>query len=228
MISINNTIFFSTDNFSVTNTFISLANLDLGITTCFYNGMDNYAKMWLQLVFPTYSILIAIFLMIISHHCISVQRITVRKALPVLATLFLLSYTKVLLIVSNTLFFYTTITHLPSDHVTIAWSVDTNVPLFGVKFIILFITCCVLFIVLVSFNMLLIFARQLSRFKRINYFKPLLDAYQGPYKNAFYFWTGLQLLVRAILFGLSVVERNTNLLISSILFALDHKVRVRV
>ena len=28
----------------------------MGIQTCFYNGMDDYAKMWLQLAFPFYLI----------------------------------------------------------------------------------------------------------------------------------------------------------------------------
>ena len=123
-----------------------------------------------------------------------------------------------LLTVSKTLFLYSTITHLPSNHTSVVWSVDANVPLLETKFIILFITCAILFIILIPFNVLLIFARQLSRFKHINYFKPLLDAYQGPYKIRFYFWTGLQLLLRAILFGISALDRNTNLIISVILF----------
>ena len=86
-------------------TFISLANLDLGIPTCFYNGMDDYAKM-LQLAFPAYLILIATLLIIASHHSTKVQRITARRALPVLATLFLLSYTKILRTLSSVLFHY--------------------------------------------------------------------------------------------------------------------------
>ena len=210
-----------TDNNTITtHTFISLANLDLGITTCFYNGMDNYAKMWLQLMFPAYLILIAAVFIIASRHSAKIQQITACKALPVLATLFLLSYTKVLLAVSRTLFFYSTITHLPSNHTTVLWSIDAMVPLFGLRFIILFIACFILFIVLIPFNILLVFTRQLSRFRRINYFKPLLDAYQGPYKNRFYFWTGLQLLLRAIIFGLSALERNVNLFIGNILFGI--------
>ena len=52
IISINTSIFFPINN-TATHIFISLANLDLGITTCFYRGgMDNYAKIWLQLMFP--------------------------------------------------------------------------------------------------------------------------------------------------------------------------------
>ena len=56
IISINTPVFFTELNhFAPFYTFISLANLDFGIQTCFYNGMDDYAKMWLQLAFPSTS-----------------------------------------------------------------------------------------------------------------------------------------------------------------------------
>ena len=115
-----------------TYTFISLANLDLGIQTCFYNGMDDHAKMWLQLAFPFYLIFIATLIMITSRYSTIIQRLTARRALPVLATIFLLSYIKILCIVSSVLFSYSTITHLPSKRTTIVCSLDANVSLFGV------------------------------------------------------------------------------------------------
>ena len=34
--------------------FIAWLNLNLGIETCFYDGMDMYAKTWLELLFPLY------------------------------------------------------------------------------------------------------------------------------------------------------------------------------
>ena len=171
----------------------------LGITTCFYNGMDNYVcKNMAATNVSAYLILIATSLIIGSRYSGRIQRLTARRALPVLATLFLLSYTKVLLIVSSVLFFYSTTTQLPSNKATVLWLVDPNVPLFGAKFTILFAVCLILFLVLISFNMVLIFTKTLGRFKIINYFKSLLDAYQGPYKIKFYYWTGLKLLLRAI------------------------------
>ena len=219
IISINTSIIFPINN-TVIHTFISLANLDLGITTCFYNGMDNYAKLWLQLAFPTYLILIATSLIIASRYYNRIQRLTARRALPVLATLFLLSYTKVLLLVSSVLFFYSTTTDLPSNEPTLVWLVDPSAPLFGIKFTILFTVCLILFLILISFNMVLIFTRKFSQFKRINYFKPVLDAYQGPYyKIKFYYWTGLQLLIRAIFFGLSALDNGLNFMLSIILLA---------
>ena len=220
IISINTPVFFTELNhFTPFYTFISLANLDLGIQTCFYNGMDDYAKMWLQLAFPLYLIFIATLIIITSRYSTTIQRLTARRALPVLATLFLLSYTKILRIVSSVLFFYSTITHLPSKHTTLVWSVDANVPLFGVRFTILFIVCLILFLILVPFNVILLFTRTLSRFRFINKFKPLLDAYQGPYKIKFYYWTGLQLLMRAVFLGISSLDRNINIVISILLLS---------
>ena len=219
IISINTPILFpNVNHFTPAYTFISLANLDLGIQTCFYNGMDDYAKMWLQLAFPFYLIFIATLIIITSRYSTTIQRLTARRALPVLATLFLLSYTKILRIVSSVLFFYSTIIHLPSKHTTLMWSVDANVPLFGVRFTILFIVCLILFLILVPFNVILLFTRTLLRFRFINRFKPILDAYQGPYKDKFYYWTGLQLVVRAVLLAISSLDRNSNLTISIIIF----------
>ena len=130
IISINDHVFFTDTKhiFTPVYTFISLANLDLGIQTCFYNGMDDYAKMWLQLAFPFYLIFIATLLIITSRYSITVQRITARRVLPVLATLFLLPYTKILRTVSSVLFSYSTIIHLPSKYTTLVWSADANVP----------------------------------------------------------------------------------------------------
>ena len=195
IISINNHVFFPQYHQDLMITFwyayISLANLDLGIPTCFYNGMDDYAKMWLQLVFPAYLILIATLLIIASRHSTKVQRITARRALPVLATLFLLSYTKILRTVSSVLFYYSTITHLPSGHTTLVWAVDANIPLFGLKYTTLFVVCLILFIILLPFNAILCFTKTAMRLQLVNHFKPLIDAYQGPHKYKYYYWTGL-------------------------------------
>ena len=184
IISINSFVIFS-DLLTPAYIFISLANLDFGFQTCFYNGMDDYAKMWLQLAFPFYLIFIATFLIITSRYSTTIQRLTARRALPVLATLFLLSYTKILLTVSSVLFHYSSIIQLPSKSTILVWSIDANIPLLGVKFVTLFIVCCMIALILLPFSVILLCTRTLSRFKFIIKFKPLLDAYQGPYKIKF-------------------------------------------
>ena len=86
IVSINDPVFLVNDNvFKPLKVFISFINLDLGIETCYYNGMDSYAKIWLQLFFPLYLILIATFIIIASRYSYRIQRLT--RSLPVLATL---------------------------------------------------------------------------------------------------------------------------------------------
>ena len=211
IVSINITIFIPICHDSFACITLSLFNLDLGIKSCFYDGMDDYAKTWLQLMFPVYLIFIALILIMGSRHSKLVQRLTARRGLPVLATLFLLSYTKVLLTVCHAIFFYSKITFLPTKQSTLVWSVETNIQLFGLKFSILFATCLLLFLILIPFNILLLFTRPLMRLNFINAFKPLLDAYFGPYKDKFYYWTGLQLLLRAIFLVLSTFDNDVNL-----------------
>ena len=188
-----------------------MLNLDLGIEMCFYDGMDDYYKTLLKLSFPFYLIIIAICLIVGSCYSTKVQRLTAKRALPVLATLFLLSYTKILLTVCQVLFYYSFILHIPHNSVIVKWMVDVNVPPFGLKFLVAFFPCVIIFVILLFFNFLLLFARKLSCFKIINTFKPLLDAYFGPYKDKFYYWIGLQLLIREIIFGISALNDKYHL-----------------
>jgi len=219
IININISLFYPTCH-PGTCTIISLLNLDLGITTCFYIGMTDYTKTWLQLVFPSYLMLIAILLIIASRYSSTVQRMTAHRALPVLATLFLLSYTKILRFSCTVLFQYYKVTHLPSNRNEILWSVDTTVNLFGLEFWLMFVVSFCLFLFLIPFNVILLFMRLLARFKIVNTFKPFLDTYTGPYKNHCFYWTGLLLLARVAVFGLTAISEYVSLLAISNLLAI--------
>ena len=47
-----------------------------------------------------------------------------------------------------------------------------------------------------------------------------MNAYQRPYKDKFYYWTGLQLLVRVVFFGISTLDKNINFTVSIVLFGI--------
>lgn len=49
--------------------------------------------------------------------------------------------------------------------------------------------------------------------------KPLIDAYHGPFKDNFFYWTGVQLLIRVTVFGLSVLDNTISFLSITVLFA---------
>ena len=42
------------NTFKVLTIFIAWMNLDLGVETCFYDGLTAYAETWLQFAFPIY------------------------------------------------------------------------------------------------------------------------------------------------------------------------------
>ena len=175
--------------------------------------------MWLQLAFPFYLIFIAISLIIACRYSTTIQRLTARKALPVLATLFLLSYTKILSTVSYALFSYSTITHLPSEHTKVVWAIDANIALSDGRFISLMIICLCILLIQLVLTIVLLFTR-LQYLKFITKFKPLLDAFHGSLKDNCLYWAGLQLCIRAVFFSISTIDRNINLAIGLIVLGL--------
>jgi len=99
------------------------------------------------------------------------------------------------------------------------WSIDASVPLFGLKFIILFITCLVLFLILIPFNITLLFQfrRYLSQFRIVNHFKSLLDAFQASYKDNYCYWTSVHIIFRSIFFSLYALPMQLRLILVTII-----------
>ena len=125
IVAANNHIFPQAAN-DPASTFIAWLNLDLGIQTCFYNRMDAYAKIWLEFVFPVYILVMVGFLVYISRHSETVTKLLGSSPVPVLATLFLLSYSKGLRTIIAALSL--TILHYPHINVVV-WIHDANVSL---------------------------------------------------------------------------------------------------
>jgi len=123
----------------------------------------------------------------------------------VLATLFLLSYAKLLWLTITIL--SSTILENPDGSVRRVWLYDGNVDYLKGKHIPLLMAALLVLLVLsLPYTALLLFIQclQLKSKHRalfcIGKFKPLFDAYTGPYKDEHRYWTGLLLLVHAVLF----------------------------
>ena len=190
--------------------FISFANLNLGIESCFYNGMDDYTKTWLQFCFPIYLITIITSVIITSRYSTVVQRLTLHKTVPVLATILLLSYTKILQIVSDVLFLYSTITNYPSYVSSVMWSIDANVPLFGLRHSVLFAFSLLIIVLLTLYTCLLLFGNILRNFRVMFYINHLLNAYNKAYKKSYY-WMGYELIIRCILLATLLAVNNSTI-----------------
>ena len=191
--------------YQIFSTFIAWLNLDLGIETCFFERMDSYVKVFLQFVFPVYLWTIICFIIVAAHYSSRMGRWIGSNSVPVLATLFLLSYAKLLRTVIAAVSFTFIGVH-DGSYITV-WLHDGNIEYFSLEHTPLFLTA-IFFVVLyiLPLTLLVLLAPCLQArshhkaFKWVNRLKPFLDAYQGPYSNKFRYWTGLLLIVRMPLF----------------------------
>ena len=185
--------------------FIAWLNLDLGIETCFYSGLDAYAKTWLQFLFPVYIWIIVVLIIVSSHYSTTAAKLSGRNAVQVLATLFLLSYAKLLRITITAFSF--TLLEYPDGSVKRIWLYDGNVDYLKGKHIALFVAALLLLVFIsLPYTVALLFIQCLqyrSRYRILAWvrrLKPLFDAYTGPYKDKHRYWPGLLLVVRVVLF----------------------------
>ena len=205
IVRINHSIFFPFGKSTFLASFIAWLNLDLGVQLCFYSGMDMYAKIWLQFVFPVFIWILVGTIIKVSYHSVLMSKIVGSNAVPVLATLFLFSYAKLLRTIITVLSF----THLtyPDGHVSAVWLYDGNVPFLKGKHGALFVMALVFALgFILPYTLLLILSPYLQTKSArrglhwVNKLKPFLDAYHGPYKDRFRNWTGIMLVVRAAQF----------------------------
>ena len=189
--------------------FIAWLNLDVGIETCFYDGLDAYMKTWLQFIFPLYIWFLVTIIIISSKYSKRAANTFGVNAVQVLATLFLLSYAK-LLRVTITVF---QPTRLLDNHNV--WHYDGNVAYLGKRHALLMLVALLFFVLFLLPYTLVLFGIQWLQifshykpFRWVNKLKPLFDAYTGPYKDKHRYWTGLLLLIRIGLF--IVFSTNTS------------------
>ena len=204
---------------SFLSVFISWLNLDLGIETCFIKGLDGYWKTWLQFAFPFYVWTIAGAIILVSHYSTRATKIFGKNSHSVLATLFLLSYAKLIRSIIA-IFCFTTIV-LSDDSSLAVWAFDGNIHYFSRKRIPLFLFALAIVLLLgLPYIAVLLSAQWLrtqTHRKGLRWLKPFLDAYYGPFKDKHHYWVGVLLVVRGVLFVLFAsffaLESNVNLLL---------------
>ena len=206
MVKLNEAFFFPNASIPVVSQFISWLNLDLGIEVCLFDGLDGYWNTWLQFVFPAYLFLLMGGIIVGCRYSVWLCRLCGSNAVPALATLFLMSYTKLLLTVTNAL----SMSQLQCNgSILTVWSVDGNIEYGSTKHLILVVVSCGVLIVGLAYPILVLCAPLLERYSHkcipqhrwnpVAKFKPLFDAYGGPYKDKYRFWTGVTLMVRLTL-----------------------------
>ena len=201
--------------------FLSWLNLDLGISTCFYDGMGTFGKTMLLFVFPIYIWLISAIIIILSHRYIFFTRLVGENAVKVLSTLFLLSYSKMFRVTFGILNLKIVNIYAKNSIVLkLRWILDGNIPYFDPqRHLALFVIAVLFIMLLLPFTMALLcisHVYSLSNccrvFSWINKLKPFFDTYTGPFKDKASFWTGLLLLIRLLLLIVHALDYKENMI----------------
>ena len=217
LIRINDAIFFQ--NRSGYSSFLSVLvawiNLDWGIETCFYNGMDSYAKTWLQFVFPTFCICLVGMIILSARYSSSLSKLFRFNAVPVLSTLVLLSYSKILQTII-TIFSLASLNTMNNAAHSYVWQYDGNIEYLEQKHVPLFIFgLLVIIIIIIPYLAFLLMAPCLQTrshwrgLQWVNKLKPFLDSYQAPFKDRYRFWPGVLLFIRLPLYLLFILSDST-------------------
>ena len=208
VVKVNTSIFFhfKKDTSFVTSwlkVFVAWMNLDLGIETCFYDGMGAEGKTALQFLFPLYLFFLTVLIIYFSRRSSLVTRLVGKNAVQILATIIFHFYAKLL----RTIIDIMRRSEVTSQHETTqVWTIDGSIPyLHGQHTFLFALAVCVAAITL-PYTLALLFIQCLRKKSNmkvlcwVNRFKPFFDAYTGPYKDKYHFWTGFLLVVRIALF----------------------------
>ena len=217
IVAANNTVFFPSSEPSFPTVFVAWLNLDIGIDVCFFDGLDAYTKTWLQLVFPVYIISLVIIVIIVSEYSPRFAGLIGRRdPVATLATLILLSYTK-LLSVTITALSFAVLDYPDGSRVTV-WLPDGNVSYFRGKHVTLVLVALLIILVGVPYTILLFLWQWLVRAPEWKVFKwtrntklnAFISVHHAPYNSKYRYWTGLLLLVRVVLYITASVTVSTD------------------
>ena len=206
---------------SFLSVFIAWLNLDFRISTCFYDGLDAYVFTWLQYAFPLLIWSLAFTIIVTSRHYAFVNRVCGHNIVHILATLFLLSYTKLQRTIVAGLSF--TVIDVSNGTSLFVWLNDGNVQYLEGKHIPLFLVSVLFLLALfIPYTLSITFGPWLQSKTHYQVFcwvpklKPLFDAYFGPLKDKHRYWTGALLISRLVLslvFSINALgDDNINLL----------------
>ncbi|XP_065893656.1 uncharacterized protein [Dysidea avara] len=215
-VSINEHLFFNTErsDFLFLRVFISLLNLDLGFEVCFYDKMTQIGKTGLQFVFPIYLWLLISIIVYLGRYYFRSRRVTSSSVLPVLATLILLSYSKLLRTTisafSSTTIYYSSADSNYTDLQKISvWYPDPNVEFLHGTHVILFLIGIVFILVFIlPLALAMTFPTVVLRSKRLSYFFPLFDCFYAPFKGKYRYWFGARMIVLIYLSTMESIIRS--------------------
>ena len=209
IIQANHQAYFPRAKINFCTIFISWLNLNFGIETCFYDGLDIHAYSWFQFLFPFYLWFLVGCIILACHYSQSIATRFGQNPVAVLATLLLMSYSKILSAVIVPLS-WTYLTYYTASNETksVVWLYDASIiffrepkhialGLFAIASLVVFVLP---YIILLFFGHWLQGCSSWWILSWLNKLKPFMDANHAPYKKNTRYWTGLLIISRLGLF----------------------------
>ena len=178
---------------------ISFLSLNFGIETCLYDGMGGLDRLWWQLSFPVYLVVLMIIIAILAHtkYFGFLHKTNRLSAVRAFTTLSLLCYVSVLQVCAE-LFGFTEILTTDGGR-RISWITDSSITYFqGGHIPMLLIAVCLALFYILPFPFFLLFPSLIFKSKYLRKLKPFYDAYWNPFEPKFRFWLGFRLIFRWI------------------------------
>ena len=202
MIKLNESALFPNGvSIPVLSQFIAWLNLDLGIQTCFFNGLDGYWKTWLQF---GYSLTLIAAIIVCCKFSSKLSHLFGRNVVSVLSTLIFMAHSKLLLAIRNALMIAII---KCGDRQWYVWSIDGNIDYFSSKHLPLFGFALFMMLIGIVYTLSIFCSQWMMRFcgrhcrsswDPFYRLKPFIDPYTGPYKDKYRYWTGLLLIERLL------------------------------
>ena len=209
IIVMNGSIFLPTPQIHVfVRIVVNWMSLRYGFDTCVYDGMDSYAKAWMNFLFPVYLFVIVGLIITMSKVSKRLAKLLPGNIVRVMATLFILSYTRLIYSVVVPLSFsmirYTKV----NQERRVVWMPDPNIEFFSGKHIPLGLVAIVFGLLIVAYMLVLLFVQPLQRYSHTSAASrgwpnsslssmPTLPHTSS--KTTCRYWEGLLLLFRLIL-----------------------------
>ena len=136
--------------------FIAWLNLDIGFDVCYVKDLNAFYKILLQLIFPVYIISLIVCIYIISKQSSRfANQIGKKDPIATLATLILLSYTKLLSITIAALSPTVLSIPYPNGKTDLRWRIDGTMRFLQDEHIVLAIIAVLINLVIVPFTLLI-------------------------------------------------------------------------
>ena len=204
------------DSYNEALVLISFPSLNLGIETCFYNGMTIFHRVLWQLSFPIYLFLLMVIITFLARtRCWKLNqwfqsRVLNQSAGPgiirTFATLLIVCYVSVLGACSELIAFNRIFTI--DDNPFLQWRSQPSIKYFGKEHCVPGILAFVILIFyIIPLPLFLLFPSTLYKNRYTSRFKPIYDAFWAPYKPQYRYFLGFRLIFRILPFFLAATVR---------------------